>query len=243
MIGCDCEVCTSDDPRDNRMRVSVAVEYDDGYTVLVDTTPELRIQCLTYDIRRCDVVLFTHHHADHITGLDDLRRFNWLQDCAIECLGLQSTLDRLTHMFDYAFTYDPHYPSAKPELVARAIDGPFEVGGKRIVPIPLLHGPMPILGFRFGDFAYCTDCSVIPDESWALLEDLDLLVLDALRIRPHPTHFNFEQAVACAEQIGARRTFFTHIAHELKHETANAQLPSNMKLAYDGLVVELSDRT
>ena len=235
MIGCDCEVCASTDPRDKRTRVSIRVEYDDGTSILVDTTPELRLQCLVHDVRRCDAVLYTHHHADHIMGLDDLRRFNWIQGGAIACYGLPSTLDRVTHAFDYAFSYDPDYVSAKPELNVHAVDGPFEVLGKRVVPIPLLHGEMPILGFRFGDFAYCTDCSAVPDDSMPLLTDLDVLVLDALRIRPHPTHFNLAQAVEFAPRINARRTLFTHIAHELMHEPTNRGLPEGMALAYDGL--------
>lgn len=234
MIGCDCDVCTSDDPRDKRTRVSIAVEYDDGYTILIDTTPELRIQCLACDIRRCDVVLFTHHHADHITGLDDLRRFNWIQGQAIECHGMPATMQRLATLFDYAFTHDPDYPSAKPHLIARTIDGPLVLDGKRVIPVPLLHGETPVLGFRFGDFAYCTDCSAVPPESMAMLEGLDVLVLDALRKRPHPTHFNLEQAVECAKQIGAKQTLFTHIAHELMHEPTNRRLPEGMALAYDG---------
>jgi len=238
MIGCDCAVCTSPDPRDKRTRVSIVVQWDDR-SFLVDTGPEFRMQCIANGIRECDAVLFTHHHADHIVGLDDLRRFNWIHAREIECYGLPATLHRLRHMFDYAFTHDPHYPSAKPHLVDRVIDGPFELFGKRIIPIPLCHGRLPILGFRFDRFAYCTDASAIPPESMALLTDLDVLVLNALRIRPHPTHFNLEQAVACARQIGGKRTLFTHIAHELMHETTNQGLPHGMELAYDGLQVTL----
>jgi len=241
MIGCDCEICTSPDPRDTRTRASIVVTYDDGTSLLVDTTPELRMQCLACRVQRCDAVLFTHHHADHITGLDDVRRFNWLQSGPIDCYGLTSTLRPVTKMFDYAFTHDPDYPSAKPYLIAQPIDGGFEICGKRIVPVPLLHGRMPILGFRFGDFAYCTDCSAVPTESMDLLTGLDVFVLDALRIRPHPPPFNLEQAIECAERIGAKRTLFTHIAHELMHEPTNQQLPEGMALAYDGQTVELGE--
>lgn len=241
MIGCDCEVCRSSDPRDTRLRCSLAVEYDDGYTVLIDTTPELRIQCLAQDITRCDVVLFTHHHADHIMGLDDLRRFNWIIGRPIECYGPPETIARLTHMFDYAFIDDPTYPSAKPHLIAKVVDGELDLGGHRVIPVPLLHGRMPILGFRFGDFAYCTDCSAVPEEARSMLTDLDVLVLDALRLRPHPTHFNLEQAVACAAEIGARQTYFTHIAHELMHEPVERDLPAGMALAYDGLTLTFDE--
>ncbi|MBN1345379.1 MAG: hypothetical protein JXQ73_21985, partial [Phycisphaerae bacterium] len=138
-------------------------------------------------------------------------------------------------------THDPNYPSAKPHLIARLIDGPFELDGKPIIPVPLLHGEMPILGFRFGDFAYCTDCSAVPPESMALLADLDVLVLDALRRRSHPTHFNLEQAVECAGRIRAKRTLFTHIAHELMHEPTNQELPDGMALAHDGLQLILDE--
>lgn len=238
MIACDCPVCTSDDPRDKRTRTSIAVDYGDR-VVLVDTAPEFRLQCIACDIRRLDAVLFTHHHADHVCGLDDLRRFNWIMDSEIPCYGSSKTVKELRRMFCYGFQPNPDYPSSAPRLSVHELDEtPFELFGRRIVPIPLLHGRLPVLGFRFGDFAYCTDCSVIPDESLALLEGLDTLVLDALRRTPHPTHFNLDQAVVVAGRIGARRTLFTHIAHELKHAQTNVELPDGMALGYDGQVIE-----
>ena len=238
MIGCDCSVCRSSDSRDKRSRPSVVVQYG-GRSVLIDTAPELRLQCLDCNIEHVDAVLYTHHHADHIAGLDDLRRFNVSGQGPLPVYAAQDTLDRLTVMFDYAFRYDPDYPSAKPALEPRLIDGPWDLYGQRVEPIPLLHGELPVLGFRFGRLAYCTDCSRIPDASWKLLADLDVLVLDGLRKRPHPTHFNLEQAVEAAGRIGARQTYFTHVAHELGHAETNANLPPNMALAYDGQVVEL----
>ncbi|MCK6455565.1 MAG: MBL fold metallo-hydrolase [Phycisphaerae bacterium] len=237
MIACDCAVCTSPDPRDRRTRPSVHVAFD-GHAVLIDTAPELRLQCLASGIRRCDAVLYTHHHIDHIAGLDDLRRFNWIQDSTIPCFGSADTLARLREMFRYVFDNDPEYPSHKPQLDLRQIDGPFTLFGRTITPIPLFHGPLPVLGFRMGRFAYCTDVSRIPENSWPLLVDLDVLILDALRRRPHPTHFNLEQAVAAATRIGAKRTYFTHIAHELGQAETDAALPAGMQLAYDRLVVE-----
>lgn len=237
MIGCDCAVCTSDDPRDRRTRASAVFSYDD-YHVLIDTSPELRLQCVACGIRRVDAILFTHFHADHIVGLDDVRRFNWLQEEPITLYGDRPTLERVRQTFAYAFANDPDYPSAKPELQTALLDGPLELGGRRITPIPLMHGRLPVYGFRVGNIAYCTDCSFIPDESYELLGDLDVLVLDAVRRRPHATHFNLEQSVEEARRIAARRTYFTHIAHELKHADTNAQLPATMKLAYDGLVCE-----
>lgn len=238
MIGCDCAVCTSTDPRDRRTRTSIVIEVQ-GRAILVDTSPELRLQCLACGVRRIDAVLYTHQHADHITGLDDLRRFNALQRTALNCYANRETAAVLQQMFPYAFRNDPDYPSAKPDLRLVEVEGPFEACGIAVTPVPLLHGRMPIFGYRIGRFAYCTDCSTIPAASMALLEDLDVLVLDALRLRPHPTHFNLDQAVEAARRIGARRTFFTHIAHELLHAETNARLPEGMALGHDGQVVEM----
>lgn len=237
MIGCDCRTCRSDDPRDRRTRASAAVTFA-GRTVLIDTGPELRLQCLTNAIERVDAVLYTHAHADHVTGLDDLRVFNEWQAADIPIYGDADTLARLRRMFAYAFDGDDDYPSAKPRLVPHEVAGPFALFGERITPIPLLHGPAAVLGFRVGDIAYCTDCSAIPAASLPLLEGLSALILDGLRRRPHPTHLTIDEAVALAERIGARRTYFTHIAHELRHAETNATLPPGMALAYDGLRVE-----
>ena len=242
MIGCDCPVCTSDDPRDRRTRVSIVVQWG-GFSALVDTAPELRLQCLANDVRRVDAILYTHQHADHVTGLDDLRRFNALQRQALTCYCNAHTARVLHRMFPYAFEHDPGYPSAKPELRLCEVSGAFGLAGMTITPVPLLHGKLPIFGYRFGRFAYCTDCSHIPEESLALLGGLDVLVLDALRLRPHPPHFNLGQAVEAARRIGARRTFFTHIAHELGHAAINAELPEGMSLAFDGQVIEIEKGT
>ncbi len=235
MIGCDCPVCTSVDPRDKRTRPSCFVQVGET-NILIDTSPELRLQCVANEINRLDAVLYTHHHADHVVGLDDLRRYNWLMKQPVRCMGTERTLDRIRQMFLYAFEPAKDSPHSRPNLALQTInEAPFEVNGCRIVPIPLMHGPLPVLGFRFGKFAYCTDCSFISDESLALLDGLDVLVLDALRRTPHPTHFNLEQAIAMAQKIGASKTYFTHIAHEMKHEETNAELPANMELAYDGM--------
>ena len=238
MIGCDCAVCTSSDPRNRRTRASIIVEVD-GKSLLIDTTPELRLQCLACDVRRVDAVLMTHDHTDHTAGLDDLRRFNHLQKQALTIYGNKATLSTLIRMYPYAFRHDPEYPSAKPVLVAEPIDGPFEVAGIRVIPIPLLHGELPVLGYRIGRFAYCTDVSAIPEASMRLLEGLQVLILDGLRRRPHPTHFNLDQAVEAARRIGADQTWFTHIAHELPHEATNATLPAGMALGHDGQIIEL----
>lgn len=237
MIGCSCPVCTSSDPRDQRTRCSAAFRFD-GRVLLIDTSPELRLQCIAQGIERVDALLYTHHHADHVAGLDDIRIFNHRQSAALPVFSNAATLARLRQMFDYAFAENPDYPSAKPSLTANEISGPFDLFGRRVTPIPYLHGELVVFGYRVGDVAYCPDCSYMPDASRELLRGLDALVLDGLRRRPHPTHFNLEQAVEEARRIGARRSYFTHIAHELKHSDTNSDLPEGMELAHDGLVIE-----
>jgi phosphoribosyl 1,2-cyclic phosphate phosphodiesterase len=237
MIACDCLVCRSADPRDRRTRTSAVFSYDQHH-VLVDTSPELRLQCLACDVRQVEAVLLTHAHADHVVGLDDLRRFTYARDARLRVFASAATLAQVRRMFGYAFTDEPDYPSAKPHLAAVEVSGPFELAGRQVTPIPYRHGPTEVVGYRIGDVAYCPDCSGIPESSRALLAGLDILVLDALRRRRHPTHFNLEQAIAEAHRIGARRTIFTHIAHELGHAATSAALPPGMELAWDGLACE-----
>ena len=239
MIACDCATCTSLDPHDNRLRPSIVVEMDDGTTMLVDAGPDLRQQALRHAMRRIDAILFTHGHADHILGLDETRRFTGLQREPMPCYGDATTIRDIERMFSYVF--DPNTPrgGGLPELRLEAIEGAFRIGVHEVVPVPLMHGQRPILGFRVGDFAYLTDCSAIPDASWRLLSDLDHVVLDALRIRPHPTHFSLEEAVDAARRIGANHTWFTHMCHDLPHEATNAALPEGMALAYDGLALQV----
>jgi phosphoribosyl 1,2-cyclic phosphate phosphodiesterase len=234
MIGCRCDVCTSTDARDRRTRPSVVISYGDT-RVLVDTTPELRLQCVANRVEKIDAVVFTHAHADHIMGLDDVRRFNALRQGPLDVWADAKTHSMLSRCFGYAFREpDPTEKVFRPHLEARTIEGPFEIGGVEWTPIPLLHGSMPVLGFRIGRIAYCTDVSEIPEPSYGLLTDLDVLVLDALQWKKHSTHFSVEQAVEAGRKIGARQTLFTHIAHALGHEVTNAQLPDGMRLAYDG---------
>ena len=238
MIGCHCPVCSSTDPHDKRMRPSVVISY--GPTrVLVDATPELRLQCVANGIDMIDAVVFTHGHADHIMGMDDLRRFNALKHGPLDVWADERTNVVLTRCFGYAFKEpEPEMKVFRPHLVRRKIEGTFEIGEQTWIPVPLFHGDLPILGFRVGKLAYCTDVNRIPEESFELLKDLDVLVLDALQYKKHTTHFSVEEAIAAAGRIGAKRTFFTHIAHALGHEATNAALPENVRLAYDGLRVE-----
>jgi phosphoribosyl 1,2-cyclic phosphate phosphodiesterase len=238
MIGCDCAVCRSADPRDARMRPSIFVETE-GARVLVDAGPDLRTQALRHGIRRVDAILFTHGHADHILGMDDVRRFNSLMKGPMPCYGDARTLDDIRKTFHYVF--DPNTPKGGglPALDLREIAGPVRVGDLTIVPVPIWHGERPILGFRFGGFAYLTDCSRIGDEAWALLEGLEVVVIDALREQRHPTHFSLGEAIEAAGRIRAARTLFTHMCHHLPHEATNAKLPPGMSLAYDGLTLDL----
>lgn len=236
MIACDCPVCTSLDPRDRRTRCSAVFSFDDR-SLLVDTAPELRLQCIACNIRKIDGVWYTHAHADHIVGLDDLRRFNWISGGALPVYGSKATLTSIEQMFSYAFRNPQGYPSTIPTLEPRVVTGPFEWHGVRVIPIEYDHGRTRVLGLRIGRIAYLPDCNHLPPAALESLADLDVLVLDALRRRPHPTHFNLEQAIEAASRIRAERTYFTHIAHELGHAETEADLPDGFKLAYDGLMV------
>jgi phosphoribosyl 1,2-cyclic phosphate phosphodiesterase len=236
MIGCGCATCRSTDPRDTRLRPSIYVETQRA-RVLVDAGPDLRQQALQHRIRAVDAILFTHGHADHILGMDDVRQFNAMQRGAMPCYGDPQTLDDIRRMFAYVF--DPATPKGGgvPRLELFTVVGPFCVADLDVEPIPIFHGKRPILGFRFGSFAYLTACSRIPDESFPLLRGLDLLVLDALRIRPHSTHYSLDEAVEAATRIAAKQTLFTHMCHDLPHAATCAGLPGGMALAHDGLVL------
>ena len=239
-IGCSCAVCVSEDPRNKRLRCSVLLERGNGSGggILIDTTPDLRTQALRYGVDELDAVLFTHAHADHLHGLDDVRGYCFDRDHPLPCYGDTRTLERIRHVFDYAF--DSPYAHALPQLDLRRLDtAPVELFGLVVQPITVLHGRLPVLAFRLGRFAYVTDCSAIPDESMEQLRDLDILVLDALRPREHPTHFNLAQALDVAVELRPRQTYFTHIAHELDHQSTNDSLPDGVELAYDGLVLEV----
>ena len=234
---CDCAVCRSTDPRDKRLRPSVLLTWDGG-VVLIDTGTDLRRQALDHGLKRIDAVLYTHAHADHIFGLDDLRMFNWRRGGALPVYGSAITLDALRRTFWYVFE-DVEAGGGKPLLELHEIDGPFPLLGREIVPVPLEHGRLPVTGWRVGGLAYLTDVSAIPPASYALLEGLELLVISALRIRPHPTHMHLSRALEEVARIGAKRTLLTHIAHEIAHAEIDPTLPEGVRLAYDGLVVEV----
>ena len=253
-IGCDCAVCRSADPRDTRTRPSILIEIAPGpqapahmrdpfagavRSILVDTSTDLRTQALANDVRRVDAILFTHTHADHVFGIDDVRRFNQMQKTAIPCFADAGTVAGLRRMFAYIFEPPKQLGGGLPQLSLFRLAGAFSLGGVEIVPVPVFHGTMPILGFRIGSFAYLTDCNRIPDESFALLSGVRTLIIDALRHRPHSTHFSVNEATDVAARIGVERAYFTHISHDLGHAATCASLPAGVELAYDGLVLEI----
>ncbi len=238
MIGCECDVCRSTDPHDSRTRTSVLVE-NAGTSILIDTSPDLRTQALRHRIRKVDAILYTHSHADHISGLDDVRRFNAVSGEPMPLFADEPTLEELRVRFGYVFNPSTARGGGLPDLRLWRIGGPFCVGAQEVIPVPIMHGDRQILGYRFGRFAYLTDCSAIPPASFSLLTGLDVLALDALRWKPHATHFSVAQAMEAAGQIGAARTYFIHIAHDLGHAATMATLPPSMALAYDGLTLEL----
>jgi len=247
-IGCDCDVCRSTDPRDKRMRPSVLMQLDGSAdsrfagavrSILVDTSTDLRAQALANDVRRVDAILFTHTHADHVFGIDEVRRYNHMQQSPIACFADRGTVASLKRMFAYIFEPPKQKGGGLPQLSLFDIGGAFTLGGVEGVPVPLFHGNLPILGFRVGAFAYLTDCNRIPDTSWPLLDGVRTVIIDALRHRPHSTHFSVTEAVAAVERIGADRAYLTHISHDLGHAATNAQLPAGVELAYDGLVLDI----
>jgi phosphoribosyl 1,2-cyclic phosphate phosphodiesterase len=237
VIGCDCAVCRSDDPRNRRMRPGLRLEVAAG-SIVIDTSPDFREQALRFGIDKVDAVLYTHSHADHVFGLDDLRIFNFRQRGSIPCFGSAETMGRMRQIFTYVFEAGQE-GGGKPRLELVPVRAPFELLGERVVPVPVGHGEMEVFGFRVGRFACVTDVNYISEESFGLLAGVELLVLSALRYRPHPTHFSLAESIAVAERIGARRTLLTHIAHDIDHGRLQLDLPPGIELGYDGLVATL----
>ena len=244
-LGCGCRVCRSADPRDHRTRPSALLSVG-GRNIVIDTSPDFRYQALRAGIERLDAVVFTHGHADHILGLDDIRPFNIKQKRDVPVFASAETLAILKRTFAYIFD-GAATQSTLPGVQLHVIGGPFrpletaaaEGDGIELVPVPAMHGELPVLGFRFGQAAYLTDFSAVPDSSLPLLEGLDDLILDALRYTPHPMHSNVEQSLALVRELRPRRAWFTHICHDLPHAETNARLPEGVQLAYDGLSFEV----
>lgn len=268
IIGCDCAVCRSDDPRDRRTRCSAALRFTDPMgeprVILIDTSPDLREQALRENITRCDSIIYTHNHADHVFGLDDIRRFNAVMQAPINLYADQNTMESLQRIYRYIFEKRENVnDSFVATLIPHVIDPerPLDMFGVRFTPLHLLHGRLPVLGFRLDSLdedkrirmeqpdpfplAYCTDVSAIPPETWPKLTGKEgetvpvrALVLDMLRYRHHPTHLTVDQAIQTAEQIGAARTWFIHMTHDIRHAELDPQLPGGMALAFDGLTIE-----
>jgi phosphoribosyl 1,2-cyclic phosphate phosphodiesterase len=260
VIGCDCAVCTSADPRDRRTRPAACVRFADARgearVVLIDASPDLRQQVLRHGLQRCDAIVFTHNHVDHTFGLDEVRRFNVVMQAPIDIYGEEATLEFLSRVYRHIFArHDNVNDSFVATLIPHRIDidRPLDLYGLRFTPVRLLHGRLPVLGFRVEaldtrgrvadpqpaplPLAYCTDVSGIPPETWPRLTGLRTLVLDMLRYRRHPTHFSVDEAVETAGRIGAERTFFIHMTHDISHADLDERLPEGMALAYDGLVI------
>jgi phosphoribosyl 1,2-cyclic phosphate phosphodiesterase len=238
-IGCACETCASDDPRDKRLRVSVLVEHD-GQTVLVDTSSDFRQQALRVGLKHLDAVLVTHCHADHIFGLDDIRPLNFRHGALGVYANERAWVD-IRRIFKYVFE-PSHFGGGLPQVVPHTVvDGaPFCLSpGLTVTPLEVIHGRLPVVAYRFNDFAYATDLSEIPPASLEGLRDLDALVLDCLRVKPHPTHLTLESALRYVEQLRPRRTYLTHIAHDIKHARDAKLLPAGVEWAYDGLEIEI----
>ena len=239
MIACNCAVCTSTDPHDQRTRTGVYVRNGEQ-AFLIDTGPELRQQMVRAHVASITGVVYTHEHADHIMGLDDLRIFCFRQKQSIPLYCEERVENAIRRTFAYAFDETTHSLHSRPKLTFTRIgEDPFSICGLTIHPIRLLHGRLPVLGYRIRNVAFCTDVSEIPEESWPLLEDLDVLILGAIREEPHPTHFSVAQALEVVARCSPRQTYLTHISHSLSHEATNARLPDGVQLAYDGLTINL----
>ena len=238
-IGCSCEVCHSTDPRDIRLRPSILISTPDR-NIVIDTTPDFRAQVLRAGIRRLDAIVYTHGHADHILGLDDVRPFNYHQGGRIPIYASRPAFATIERVFAYVFD-NRERKTYVPQLEVNLIDdAPFDVLGLRFEPIPLTHGKDTIFGYRFGSVAYLTDHSEIPESSLDRLRGLDVLFLDALRHRPHPTHSTVEASIATARRVEPKRTYFTHMCHDVGHAATQASLPPGIFLAYDGLEIDVA---
>jgi len=237
-IGCRCPVCRSTDPKNSRTRASIFIRRE-GTGLLVDTSTDLRLQALAHGVDRIDAVLYTHAHADHVHGIDELRSFNWLQQGPIPCYGNRATIAQLTARFGYVFSNGPGGPGYKPQLVPHELDGAREISGVLVEPVEVVHGEDRIYGYRIGSMAYVTDCSEISAASRDRLRGLEVLILSAIRYDAHPTHFTLAQALAVVGDVKPQRAVLTHLSHVFEYETVNRQLPSGVELAYDGMVLSV----
>ena len=239
VVGCDCSTCLSTNPKNKRTRCSSIIHLNDGRNILIDTGPDLRMQSLRESLTRVDAVLFTHHHADHCHGIDDLRAFCQINKIQIPLYGSEYVMGQLSQKFGYAMV-DPKGFWEIPVLKPHSVDRPFELFGQTITPIPLYHGKSLINGYRIGNMAYLTDVSSIPDNSMQLLDGLEVLLLDCLRFRPHHTHFSYDESIAAAAKINAGSTYLIHMTHEVEYEELQKKLPEGIYAGYDGLKLSIN---
>jgi phosphoribosyl 1,2-cyclic phosphate phosphodiesterase len=241
--GCNCDVCASPDPKNKRCRPAIIVTAESGANILVDTPPELRLQLLASHVTRLDAILYTHSHADHIFGLDDVRSFNMRQKMAMPVYAEPDVEKDIRRIYEYIFRAT-QAGGGKPQIQMHSLEPGTHIvlDCLRVLPLRVFHGALPILAFKFGaTFAYVTDVSRIPDETWPHLEGLDLLILDAVRREPHETHFHLDESLKVVERLKPKRTLFTHLSHDYDHETVNRELPDGIELAYDGQIVDVAE--
>lgn len=234
-IGCECETCLSEDPRDKRLRTSVLIERDER-KILIDASTDFRQQALRIGLRQLDAILFTHAHADHCFGLDDARPLMFRHG-AIACYATETTWEGLRRVYSYVFE-PAHYPGL-PRIIPHRVEGDFDLFGLKVEPLTVIHGKLSVTAYRIGGFAYVTDCNRIPDETCERLSGLDLLIIDALRIRPHPTHMSLDESLAYINRLKPRRALLTHISHDIKHAETSEYLPAGVEIAYDGLTADV----
>ncbi|MCF8000372.1 MAG: MBL fold metallo-hydrolase [Halanaerobiales bacterium] len=237
IIGCNCETCTSDNPKNKRFRSSIYIKTN-VKNILIDTSPDLRLQLLNNEITDIDIVLFTHPHADHIMGFDDLRAINRINKRDIPCYGNKYTIEAIKKKFEYIFK-DRHCRFSVPSVELNEIKNELQFEDLKVTPLPVKHNHDNVLGYKIDNFAYITDCSEIPKETMKLLKDVDLLILDALRYKSHPKHFNINEAVEVIQNLGIKKAYLTHVSHEIEHEKVNEELPEGIELAYDGLQLKV----
>lgn len=238
VIGCNCSVCTSLDPRDRRTRTSAVVE-DDDRTLLIDTSPELRLQAVANDVARIDAVLYTHAHADHVAGFDELRSFNFINQAPLDVHADTLTSSLIRERFAYAFENPFPFFGGKPDLNLHVFDGPFSAAGIDVVPFQVGHGRWTVTGFRFGSLVYLTDAKVVPRSAIDAMRGAEVVVINALRDRPHPVHLSIPEALEVIDEIRPRLAYLTHLSHDVSHADLSSRLPDNVQVAYDGLVVDV----
>jgi len=238
-VGCECAVCTSDNPKNKRTRPSLLVQTR-GRNLLIDTAIDLRSQAIRERLKRVDAVLYTHSHADHILGLDDLRPFNFHQKSHIPCFGNEPTMQNICDTFKYVFT-EPQPGGSMPRIQPQIVHDRFDFQEVSIQPLPILHGQLSIFGYRIGGLSYITDCSEIPGDTYTMLKGTSVLILGVLRYAPHPTHLNLGKALEIIDRVRPDRAFFTHISHDFDHEKTNGELPEHIRLSYDGLSFEMEE--